>query len=112
MHCSNVIYHRLDPLLPGTVGAAEERPLCFYAVTHNPASAMIADRGQPVDGTFKAVEGMSISGGDDLKREIVVVPANFASSHWSSWVRVRPVALLAPGEPDPPAWFRGADQWG
>jgi hypothetical protein len=81
LHRSNVIYHRLDSSLPGTVGAAEERPLCFDAMTHDSASAMIADRSELMDGTLEAVEGMGLAGGDDLKREIVVVPANFASSH-------------------------------
>lgn len=78
---SDVIHDGLHPPLSGTVRAAEKRPLRLYAVTHNLASAVVAYRRQLMDGTFEAVEGMGLTGGDDLKREIVVVAADFAASH-------------------------------
>jgi hypothetical protein len=78
---SDVIRHRLDSPLSGTVGAAEKGPLRLHAVTHDFAPAVIAYRSQLVDGTLEAVEGVRMTGGDYLEGEIVVVTADFASSH-------------------------------
>jgi hypothetical protein len=49
------------------MGTAEERALRLYAMTYNLAAAVIACRRQLVNGTFEAVEGMGLPGGDDLK---------------------------------------------
>jgi len=44
-----------------------ERVVRLDPVAHDPASAMIANRGQAMDGTFEAVERMCLTGSDDLK---------------------------------------------
>ena len=107
-----MIGYRLDALFAGTVGTTEERPFGLYAMTYNPASAMIADRSELMDGALEAVERMGMAGGNDLKSEIVVVPANLTSSHGSSRIRVPRLAVFPPAGPDLPAGFRGVCRLG
>jgi hypothetical protein len=79
---SYVIYDRFDAALPSAVSATKEGPLGLDAMADNPASTVIAYRSQLVNGTFEAIERMSTTCGDDLKSEIVIVPADLTLSHW------------------------------
>ena len=64
-----------------TVGAAEDLPIGFNAVPDNPAVAMRANRRQCVDRALEAVEGVTFSINDYVKRFVIFVFANFAGSH-------------------------------
>src|SRR5438105_10068515 len=46
---------------------------------------MIADGRQQVNGALEAVERVSLAGGNHLEGEIVVVAADFALGHGTSW---------------------------
>jgi hypothetical protein len=81
LFASDVISYCLYTTLPSTVGAAKEGSLGLHTVADDLAAAMLAYRGQLVDGAFEAVEGMRLAGRDDLEGEIVVVSAYFTSSH-------------------------------
>jgi hypothetical protein len=63
------------------MGTAVERLLRLDAMTDDLAAAVIAHWSQFVYGTFEAVERMTLTGRDYLEGEIVVVPADFTSSH-------------------------------
>src|SRR5215204_6741797 len=63
------------------MSTAKEGALRFDAVADDPAPAVVADRRQLVDRALEAVEHMSRAGGDDLERQIVVVPAHLALRH-------------------------------
>jgi hypothetical protein len=63
------------------MGAAEERAFGLHPVAYDFATAVFTGRGKPVDGAFEAVEGIGVSGGDDLEGEVVVVAADLALSH-------------------------------
>src|SRR5918994_4947861 len=78
---SHVIHRCPDAALPSAVGTAEERALSLDPVTDKFAPAVIANRSQLVDGTLEAIERMGVTGGNDLEGEIVIVAADFTSSH-------------------------------
>ena|SRR5919107_5475323 len=78
---SDVIDRSPDAALPGAVSAAIECAFGLDPVADDLASAMIAHRRELVDGTLEAVESVCLTRGDHLKGEIVVVAADFASSH-------------------------------
>jgi len=53
--------------LTRAVGAAIKLPISLYSMSDDFAAAMIADRRQLVDRTFKAVKRMSIARSDNFK---------------------------------------------
>jgi hypothetical protein len=77
----DVIYHSLDAALSGTVGAAIEGPLRLDTMPNDLAAAVLAYRSQPVNGAFEAVERMGVAGCNHLEGEVVIVTADFTSSH-------------------------------
>jgi hypothetical protein len=63
------------------MGAAIEGAVRLDAVADDLAPAMLAHRGELMDGALEAVEGVGMSRGDHLKGEIVVVAADFTDCH-------------------------------
>jgi hypothetical protein len=63
------------------VGAAEDCIILFDAVPNYTTAAMIAQRGERMDCTFKAVEGVRASFHSHLESFVVFVTAGFASGH-------------------------------
>jgi hypothetical protein len=63
------------------VGTAEECSLGLDPVPYDLAAAVLAHRSEPVNGTFEAVESMGITGGNHLEGQVIVVAADFTSSH-------------------------------
>src|SRR3989442_8531637 len=76
-----MIHRRFDPRLTGAVSTAKERSLCLDTVTDDLAAAMVADGGELLNCALKAVEDMVHAGGNDVKRQIVVVAAHFTFGH-------------------------------
>ncbi len=72
------------------MGAAVETASNLDPMSDDPALAMLADRRDCLDCALKAVEGMSRSGRDQLKRFIVIVATNFTCRHKSSSVPAAP----------------------
>src|SRR5215208_4683450 len=75
-------------------------------MTHDFAAAMLAYWSEFMNGALEAVERMSLTGCNHLEREIVVVAANFTSSHEILLVRAaryRPLRRVArrPGNYQP-----------
>jgi hypothetical protein len=66
------------------MNAAEYLAALFHAVTDDPAIAMLTGRRERVDRTFETIEDMLLSARRDLESLVVIVPANFASSHFFS----------------------------
>jgi hypothetical protein len=66
--------------MAGAVFAAIQLLVMFHAMPDDGASAVGADRGQGLDGTFKAVEAIGTSIEDDLHASVVVIAAGFALS--------------------------------
>jgi hypothetical protein len=63
------------------MGTAEKRLLRLDAVPDDLATAVVADRGQLVNGAFKAVERVGLSRRYDLERQVVIVSTDFTSGH-------------------------------
>jgi hypothetical protein len=59
------------------VGAAKERVTLFDTVTDNLAAAMVARRGQGMNGAFEGVEDMLPAAGRHSERLVIVVAAHF-----------------------------------
>jgi len=66
-------------LLAGAVRATEEFPVRLPAMADDLAAAMVANRGERLNGAFETVEDVGRARGDYLEREGVLVAANFAS---------------------------------
>ena len=71
------------PGVPRAVRTAEQLASALCTVPDDPASAMLADGSELVDGAFKAVEYMPVPRRDHLKAEMVIVAADFAFRHGS-----------------------------
>jgi hypothetical protein len=68
--------------LARAVGAAEEASVRLHAVAYDLDAAVLAGRGEGVDGALEAVEGVRVaSGHTDLEGLVVLVAANLASGH-------------------------------
>jgi predicted amidohydrolase YtcJ len=78
---SRSIIHPTHALLFRAVCAAEELPVRLRAVADHLAAAVDASRRERVDGAFKRVEPVRLSGDGDLHRFVVVVSAGFALRH-------------------------------
>src|SRR2546428_2254276 len=76
-----MIHSRCDARLAGAVSTAKERSFCLDAVTDDLAAAVVADGGELLNGALKAVEDMVHAGGNDVKRQIVVIAAHFTFGH-------------------------------
>ncbi|MGB9474463.1 MAG: hypothetical protein WCE87_05265 [Candidatus Udaeobacter sp.] len=63
------------------MNAAEDFPVCFYAMPHNPAVAVRADWRQRVDCTLEAIECVVLPGYHHFKRLVIFILANFANRH-------------------------------
>jgi len=61
--------------------AAEESPADLYSVPDHPATAVLANRRQSLNGTLKAVEGVLRTRRPHLKALVILVPANLALGH-------------------------------
>jgi hypothetical protein len=81
---SDVIDRCSHAAFPRAVSTAEECALGLDPVTDDLAAAVIADRRQFVDSTFETIERMGVSSRNDLKRQVVIVAADFTSSHMTS----------------------------
>jgi hypothetical protein len=63
------------------VGAAKDGIILLDAMPNYPTAAMIAQRGESMDCTFKAVEGVLVSVHCHLEGLVILVAACFASGH-------------------------------
>jgi hypothetical protein len=81
---SDPIVDSHDTSLFGAVRAAVEDAFRLDPVPHNPTVAMGARGCKRMDRAFEAVEDMRLSGVNDLKRLVVVVPADLALGHKAS----------------------------
>ncbi|MFI9531655.1 hypothetical protein ACIG56_00285 [Nocardia fusca] len=61
--------------------AAEEAPVCLHAVADDPALTVLADRCQPVNGAFEAIEYMPGTLRLDRECHRVLVAANLTLGH-------------------------------
>jgi hypothetical protein len=80
---SDVIDYRFHPALSSAVSAAVESPLGLDPVANDLALTVLAHRGEFVYRALEAVERMGVSGSDHLEGQVVVVAADFTSSHGS-----------------------------
>jgi hypothetical protein len=78
-----VIDNALNAGHAGTPGAAEEGLVRLNAVSDDPAAAVSADGRQFVDRAFERIENVMVPRRHDLKRQVIVIPANFTFSHIS-----------------------------
>jgi hypothetical protein len=62
-----MILHFGDSGLSRAIGATVEGLICLDAVADDPATTVIADRGEFVNRTLEAVEGMTSAGSDNFK---------------------------------------------
>jgi hypothetical protein len=81
---SDVIGHRGHPGFTSTMGTTEERALRLDPMPQDPTATVITHWCQLLYGALKAIEGMRLAGRDHLKREVVIVAADFTASHASS----------------------------
>jgi hypothetical protein len=79
-----VIFHTGYPGLASAIGTTIERLIRLYPMPDDTAAAVIADRGQLVNGTFETVESVAPARRDHLEGQIIIISANFALSHNSS----------------------------
>ena len=61
--------------------AAKDLSISFHAVANYSAMAVRTNRRQRMDRTLKAIKGVMLFGNDHLKRLVVFISANLASSH-------------------------------
>lgn len=74
----------------GAMVAAIHLAAGFHTVADDVAITVVALRRERVDRAFETVERMALTVSDDLKRLVVIVPANFTPHHGSlSFARVR-----------------------
>jgi hypothetical protein len=70
------------------VDTTEDSSVRFDTVADDTAVAMGANRRQRVDCALEAIEGVTLSAHNHLKRLVIIVLANFASRH-TQFVRAR-----------------------
>ena len=82
-HCSglNPVFQLRLARRARAVRAAVDLSVGFNAVPDNPAVAVRANRRQRMDRALEAVEGVTFSTKDYLKRLVIFIFANFACSH-------------------------------
>ena len=96
---SNMIFRPFDSRLAGTMRGAKKCVACLDAVADDPAAAVFADRRQTVDSAFETIENVRVSRLYDLERQIIVVPANFASCHYGLHSKSSAFPTLEPRSP-------------
>src|ERR1043166_4118862 len=79
------------------IRATVERSLCLYAVSDDLATAMFAERREPVNRTFETVKRVTRTGGDDVEGQMIVVAAHFAFCHLKVSFSVNPLHCLCLG---------------
>jgi hypothetical protein len=77
----NVVFDAFDARMPGAIGTAEKVFFRLDAVSDDFAAAMSADRRKAMNRAFKTIEDVTISRRYDLKRQVIIVTANFALRH-------------------------------
>jgi hypothetical protein len=80
---SDVIDYLFYPMLARAMGTAVEGSLGLHAVANDLALAVLAHWSEFVNRALEAVKRMSVAGSDHLERQVVVVAADFTSSHRS-----------------------------
>jgi hypothetical protein len=60
---------------------AKDLSISFHAMANYSAVAVRTNRRQRMDRTLKAIKGVMLFGNDHLKRLVVFISANLASSH-------------------------------
>src|SRR5262249_23178136 len=82
-HCSglNPVFQLRLARRASAVCAAGDLSVGFNPVSDNPAVAVRANRRQRMDRALEAVEGVTFSTNDYLKRLVILIFANFACSH-------------------------------
>jgi len=75
------IVHGPDAVLAGAGSAAIHPLLCLDPMADDFAAAMGTGRGQRLDGTLKAIEGMRRTRYHHLKGFVIVIPTGFALCH-------------------------------
>lgn len=78
---AELINGRVGSFLAGTMGTAVKGAVSLNAVAQNLTATVIADRRELVDGTFKAIEDVGHTRGDNLKGQVVIVAAHFTGCH-------------------------------
>jgi hypothetical protein len=78
-----MVFDSFDARFPGAIGAAEIIFLRLDAVPDNPAPAICAHRREFMNGAFKTIENVAVSRRNNLKRQIIIVSANFTLCHLS-----------------------------
>ena len=81
---SDPIVHTRHAARLGAVCATVVRALCFDAMSDDFALAVRADRRKQVHRAFEAVESVRFARHDDLKRLVVIIPADLELSHEAS----------------------------
>ncbi len=76
-----MILHFGDAGVPGAVGATIESIVRLYAMSDDLAAAVITNRRKFVDRTLEAVKGMTGAGGNDFKRQVIIITAHFTFRH-------------------------------
>jgi uncharacterized membrane protein YdfJ with MMPL/SSD domain len=77
----DVVPDALHALFLRTVGATEDAAVRLDTVADHPAAAMLAFRGQRLNGTLEAVERVCPAVHDHLERLVVIVTAGLATCH-------------------------------
>jgi hypothetical protein len=94
----------LQPMRTGFFGAMDATinpATSFHAVADDPAITMRTGWRQHVNRTLETVEGRSFSRRNNLKRFVVIVPADIAPRHSTSWLSSTEFRLCTPN------WSRG-----
>lgn len=77
----SVVHEALDAGLAGAVGAAVDLAIPLDTVAEDAAFAVIANRGEDVDGALEGVEAVGLAREDDIKTFVVGVSAVMAGFH-------------------------------
>jgi len=77
----SVILYRRNTGLARTVRTAEEPRICFDSMSDDLATAVITGWGKTVNCALKAVECVSLAGGNNLESQMVVITTYFALCH-------------------------------
>jgi hypothetical protein len=65
--------------------AAEEAAADLHAMANDPRSAVLANRGNGLNGALETVECVSRAGSNQLKTLVVVISTNFTNCHSASF---------------------------
>jgi len=79
----NVVVHAFNTFLSGAMRAAKIGCIGFNAMPDNLAPAICTNRRKPMNRAFKTIENVVVSSRYYFKRQIIIVTANFALSHFS-----------------------------